>query len=155
MKPDSSLKIEIFNQSSFQVPEELIGNCITEVISGENRQADEIRLILVDKETIRDLKKKYFQQELYTDIIAFNFNDDSDPVIEGEIYICPEIIEDNSKIYESTFIGELARVVIHGALHLCGYEDHTPADKHRMRLRENHYLEQVQMPKGADHWTGS
>ena len=85
------------------------------------------------------MKKEYFEQDVYTDVIAFNLND-PDENMEGEIYLSYEQIVDNANSYNTKSEDELIRVLIHGCLHLSGYEDDTPAAKDQMTDLENKYM---------------
>ena len=89
------------------------------------------------------MKKEYFNQDLYTDVIAFNI--DHNP-FEGEIYISHDRIKDNAKKFNQSFEDELKRILIHGSLHLCGYDDQTPQDKSEMTSLEENYLEKFKEP---------
>ena len=85
------------------------------------------------------LKKQYFQQELLTDVITFNLEERGCPV-EGEIYISLDRVSDNAKKFKQEIGTELKRVIIHGCLHLIGYDDQTPEQQQQMTLMENVYL---------------
>ena len=85
------------------------------------------------------LKKEYFQQDLLTDVIAFNLEEDGDPV-EGEIYISLERVKENTRKFKQNVARELRRVIIHGCLHIMGYDDQTPEGKKTMTRMEDHYL---------------
>ena len=66
---------------------------------------------MTDDDTLRLMKKEYFNQDLYTDVIAFNIDDDP---FEGEIYISHDRIKDNAKKFNQSFEDELKRILIHG-----------------------------------------
>tara|TARA_B000000475_G_C15916311_1_gene414683 strand:+ start:142 stop:426 length:285 start_codon:yes stop_codon:yes gene_type:complete len=85
------------------------------------------------------MKNEYFNQDLYTDVIAFNLNDSSED-LEGEIYISFEAIKINSDLYKTNINNELQRIVIHGTLHLIGYEDNTKEKKDEMTKMEDFFL---------------
>ena len=74
----------------------------------------------------------------YTDVMAFNLGDKNK--IEGEVYISVEDVLENSKLYSKTFNEEFLRIVIHGLLHLLGYDDKTKKEKDNMTLLEEKYL---------------
>ena len=93
---------------------------------------------MTDDDSLRLMKKEYFNQDLYTDVIAFNIDDDP---FEGEIYISHDRIKDNAKKFNQSFEDELKRILIHGSLHLCGYDDKTPTEKLEMTSLEENYLE--------------
>ncbi len=75
-----------------------------------------------------------------TDVIAFRINDYKYSEIEGEIYISLERAIDNAKTYSQKISKELARLIIHGTLHLLNYKDNTDNDKLIMTEIEDKYL---------------
>jgi rRNA maturation RNase YbeY len=93
----------------------------------------------MEQDELRALKNEYFGLDVYTDVIAFNLNDASEG-IEGEIYISITQINQNAKLYKTDTQTELYRVLIHGCLHLCGYEDNTDELKRIMTSKEDLYL---------------
>ena len=109
------------------------------VLSLENFHFAQISIILSNREFVSNLKKQYFNVDVFTDVIAFNLEDEGD-AIDGEIYISIEDILENSKIYNITFNDEFKRVLIHGLLHLLGYDDTTEKQKNIMRKLENKYM---------------
>lgn len=117
--------------------EEIIELC-TKVLDAENCDDAKIDFILKDREFLNSLKKKYFKMDVYTDVMAFNLGDNNN--IDGEVYISIEDVLENSKLYSKTFNEEFSRIVIHGLLHLLGYDDKTKKEKDNMTLLEEKYL---------------
>jgi|TARA_B110000116_G_C16731604_1_gene534009 rRNA maturation RNase YbeY len=117
--------------------EEIIELC-TKVLDAENCDDAKIDFILKDREFLNSLKKKYFKMDVYTDVMAFNLGDNKN--IDGEVYISIEDVLENSKLYSKTFNEEFSRIVIHGLLHLLGYDDKTKKEKDNMTLLEEKYL---------------
>ena len=116
-----------------------------------------VKSILVDKE-IKDaelsyifcndsflskLKKKFFRKNHFTDVIAFRLSGYEEQRVEGEIYISLPRAKENSKIYEEPYGKEVARLIIHGCLHLLGYKDETKNQKKIMTELENIFLDKV------------
>lgn len=99
-----------------------------------------INLIFAKDKLLNDLKIKYFQKDHLTDVIAFRINDYTDKIVEGEIYISLDRAIDNAKKYNQEIPKELARLIIHGALHLLNYKDKTKDEKLIMREMEDKYL---------------
>ena len=110
----------------------------TEVFKREKFNNSQIDIILNDKKFLNSLKKKYFNMHLFTDVMAFNLGDDKN--IDGEIYISIDDVLENSKLFSKTFNDEFKRIIIHGILHLCGYDDKTKKEKENMTLLEEKYL---------------
>ena len=131
--------IDLYNESEVAVDDNSIRDLIDLVLSTNKHQSATVSIIITDDNTLRKMKKKYFNQDLYTDVIAFNI--DEDP-FEGEIYISHDRVKENASKYKQSFHRELKRVLIHGTLHLCGYDDQTSKEKSIMTSMEENYLEQ-------------
>tara|TARA_B110000263_G_scaffold226494_1_gene218166 strand:+ start:16 stop:453 length:438 start_codon:yes stop_codon:yes gene_type:complete len=116
-----------------------INTLITSTINSEGREINSINLILTDDEFLRKMKKKYFDQDVYTDVISFNLEGPNEN-IEGEIYISMDRIIENAKSLKSSIDMEFKRIIIHGILHLIGYDDKTNYQKENMTKLENKYL---------------
>ena len=99
----------------------------------------ELSIILTNNISLSNLKKKYFNVNQFTDVIAFNLSDKKD-CIEGEIYISIDDVKENAKIYSESFENEFKRVIIHGGLHLMGFDDSTEDEKQTMKNLENIFL---------------
>mgnify|MGYP001429234037 CR=1 FL=1 len=110
-----------------------------EVLISEGFEKYSLSIIFVDDEKLKKMKKKYFNQDLYTDVIAFNLSDDKSK-LDGEIYISFDAIKINSELYKTNINNELQRIVVHGTLHLMGYEDNTKDKKEEMTKTENFFL---------------
>lgn len=101
-----------------------------------------LSVVIVDDAEIRRLNAEYLGRDRPTDVIAFPLEDDSDDVW-GEAYISADRAREQAADYGVTFEEEMARLVIHGVLHLLGYEDGDDASRDRMRMLEDAYLEKV------------
>ena len=99
----------------------------------------ELSIILTNNISLSKLKKKYFNVNQFTDVIVFNLSDEKD-CIEGEIYISIDDVKENAKIYSESFENEFKRVIIHGGLHLMGFDDSTEDEKQTMKNLENIFL---------------
>ncbi|MCS7152679.1 MAG: rRNA maturation RNase YbeY [Bacteroidia bacterium] len=93
-----------------------------------------IEYYAVSRETIVELHKRFLDDDTPTDILTFDYGD------AAEILICPEVIRENAQYYNTSFSEELRRVMIHGALHLCGLQDKTSSEEARMRAAEDFCL---------------
>ena len=110
------------------------------IFTKESINQAKINLIFAKDKLLNDLKIKYFQKDHLTDVIAFRINDYTDKIVEGEIYISLDRAIDNAKKYNQEIPKELARLIIHGALHLLNYKDKTKDEKLIMRKMEDKYL---------------
>ena len=104
-----------------------------------NQDEASITFIFSNDDKLRKLKKEYFGEDVFTDTISFNLEEESDP-IEGEVYISLERVSENAHTFQQDFITEYKRVIIHGCLHLLGYNDELPEDKIKMTELEETYL---------------
>ena len=134
------IKISIHNDSNenLLIKQKAIIELCSKVLDAENCNEAKIDFILKDREFLNSLKKEYFKMDVYTDVMAFNLGDKNK--IEGEVYISVEDVLENSKLYSKTFNEEFLRIVIHGLLHLLGYDDKTKKEKDNMTCLEEKYL---------------
>ena len=135
------MSFEIINQKfiNYQLNESKILKIVDTIFRNEKILFEKINIILEDDEYLRSLKKQYFNQNFYTDVIAFNLADSGHP-IDGEIYISLPRIIDNANKYNANLNNEFKRIIIHGLLHLCGYNDQTVSDKKNMTNLEDQYI---------------
>ena len=115
-------------------------NILQSTLKQEQINHAKINLIFANDTLLNNLKVKYFQKDHLTDVIAFRINDYKNSKIEGEIYISLERAIDNAKTYSQKISKELARLIIHGTLHLLNYKDNTDNDKLMMTEIEDKYL---------------
>jgi rRNA maturation RNase YbeY len=115
-------------------------NILKSTLDKELISKAKINLIFAKDELLNNLKIEYFQKDHLTDVIAFRINDYMDTEVEGEIYISLERAIDNAKEYDEEVSKELARLIIHGTLHLLNYKDNTDDEKFIMTELENKYL---------------
>ena len=109
------------------------------ILMDSNHDKASITFIFSNDDKLRNLKKEYFNEDVFTDTISFNLEEESDP-IEGEVYISLERVYENAVTFKQDFITECKRVIIHGCLHLLGYNDESPEDKTKMIQLEELYL---------------
>ena len=116
------------------------------VLDGEGVKDAEISLAFVDNPTIHRLNKRFLDHDEPTDVLSFPLSDPNTRKLMGELVIGAEVARDQAAVRGHDVQAELALYVIHGLLHLCGYDDHTEADAQAMRERERHYLRLLQLP---------
>ena len=130
--------IEINNLTTVQrIDEEFLKKIAQKVLEGENKKASELSIALVGQGRIRELNKRYRGKNRITDVLAFPNKE----IGLGEVVICLREVKKNAKRFSSIFEKELARVLIHGILHLLGY-DHEKSEKTAKKVEEkqNYYL---------------
>jgi len=108
------------------------------VFKREKKQLVSLNYIFCTDKRLLEINMQCLNHDYYTDIITFDLSESK--AIEGEVYISVDRVRDNAKGLSVSLQEELARVMIHGALHLCGYRDKTNAEKATMRTKENYYL---------------
>lgn len=116
-----------------------IRSWLRRVVHEHDKKVSCINYIFTSDNYLLDINRKYLNHNTYTDIITFN-QSSTPKKIEADIYISIERIQANSKKLNISFSEELHRVMIHGLLHLLGYNDKTNPEKDYMRKKENHYL---------------
>ena len=89
----------------------------------------EISIIFTSDIFVSDLKKRFFLKDQWTDVIAFPLHTNKHEMIEGEIYISMPTAKKNSKQFKQSYEKEVARLIIHGSLHLIGYSDKSNSEK--------------------------
>ena len=137
-----NVQIEI-DQKLVKLKEKSIIKLVSVVMKSEDIKTAEILLIFTMDNVLMELKKKYFNQEHYTDVIAFRLNDYNEDKVEGEIYISVPQVSNNAKQYNQAFNKELSRIIIHGSLHLLNYKDKTPQEKIKMTEKEDYFLNKI------------
>ncbi|MDG5766491.1 rRNA maturation RNase YbeY [Balneolales bacterium ANBcel1] len=138
---NSSVSYCIFNESGISVPldETYLKHVIKRIEEKESCSFFEIEVVFVDDDTILEMNRKYLGHDYVTDILTFPYEDHSKP-LEGTLYCCAQQIARQAAEHGEPFDIEVKRVVIHGLLHLVGYDDASEAEKHDMRRLENFYL---------------
>ena len=121
------------------IDDDWINSICKNILNDKDKNTANISIILTNDKKLLQLKNQYFQQNLLTDVITFNLEEDGDP-IEGEIYISLNRVSENAIKFKQDIGIELKRVIIHGILHLLGYDDQTTEEKKIMIQMEDHYL---------------
>ncbi len=116
------------------------------VLEGEGVADYEISLAFVDNTTIHRLNLRYLQHDEPTDILTFPLSDPNAKALAGELVIGAEVALTQAAERGHDVQDELVLYVIHGLLHLCGFDDHDAEDVLAMRARERHYLQLVGLP---------
>ena len=111
---------------------------IEDVIKKEKRTVGDITYIFCDDDYLLERNKEFLDHNTLTDIITFNYCIDNN--ISSDIMISIDRVKENSTTFENSFNKELKRVMIHGILHLIGYNDKSDKEKELMREKENFYL---------------
>ena len=111
---------------------------IKAVAEAENHCIGEINIIFCSDPYILDVNIKSLDHHYYTDIITFDYCEGNK--LSGDLFISIDSVRENAIEFGTEFDEELHRVIVHGLLHLIGYDDHTPEDQKVMREKEDYYL---------------
>lgn len=120
--------------------EECTSEWIKSVINAEEYEPGEINYIFCDDAYLLKLNIKFLNHNTLTDIISFDYNVGKE--IHGDIFISVDRVKENASKYNVPFQEELNRVIVHGVLHFCGYNDKSIDESKLMRDKENYYIEQ-------------
>ena len=124
----------------FELKQKMLNNRWLKMVAGsEMRRLGAINIIFCSDNYILDVNMKYLQHDYFTDIITFDYSEKD--VLSGDLFISIDSVRENAQFYGTEFADELNRVMVHGVLHLIGYDDHSDADIAVMRQKENYYLE--------------
>ena len=110
-----------------------------QVFRREKNPLRQLNVVFCSDQFLLGINRKFLKHDFLTDVITFQYNKKNTPV-EGEIFISAECVRSNSKKFGTTLRDELHRVIIHGVLHLCGYNDKMPKAKSAIRKKEDAYL---------------
>ncbi|MCR5003368.1 MAG: rRNA maturation RNase YbeY [Bacteroidales bacterium] len=109
------------------------------VAESELKRLGDISIIFCSDNYILDVNMKYLQHDYFTDIITFDYCEGNK--MSGDLFISVDSVRENALFYGTEFENELNRVIVHGLLHLIGYDDHTEEEQKIMRSKENYYLQ--------------
>lgn len=129
-----------FQQPISLANREYLKEFILSIFKKEKKKAGNISFVFCSDDFLLEINRSYLNHNYYTDIITFDLSSKGSDKIDGEIYISIDTIRDNAKRFNTSIKGELHRVIFHGVLHLCGYNDKTPKQQSLMTRMEDHYL---------------
>ena len=116
----------------------VVHDWIQNTITTEHKEVGEISYIFCSDEYLHKINVDHLNHDTLTDIITFNYCEEN--LISSDIFISVDRVKENAVLFKTSFENELSRVMIHGVLHLIGYDDKTDEDKILMRAKEDFYL---------------
>jgi len=139
-------KIRIHSDPNYKTPKKI--QCISiieNILKTRKIELYNINIIFTSDIFVSDLKKKFFSKNQWTDVIVFPMHNKNDDSIEGDIYISMPTAKENAEKYNQPYEKEVARLVIHGGLHLLGYNDSTKKQKKVMSNLEELFLNKIEL----------
>ncbi|HBR53290.1 MAG TPA: rRNA maturation RNase YbeY [Flavobacteriaceae bacterium] len=132
--------IEFYSENNFELDHQVaVAQWIMSIIEANGLELGDITYIFCDDDYLHKLNVQFLQHDTLTDIITFDNSLGSQ--IHAEIYISTERVTDNAKQFNTSFVDELHRVMIHGILHCCGLKDKSDQEAQAMRTAEDKALE--------------
>lgn len=116
---------------------------IKKIISDEKKIPGDVNFIITNDEHVRKINISFLKHDYNTDVITFDYNTGS--VINGEVYLSLDTVKHNSIKYNVGLNDEITRVIIHGVLHLVGYDDKTAEERRDMKKMEDFWLDYLNM----------
>lgn len=128
--------IQFFSENDFTLENKsTYEEWISSIIDSEGYSEGEINYIFCDDDYLLNLNNDFLNHDTLTDIITFNYN--MGKQVNSDIYISTERVRDNAQDFDVSFETELRRVMCHGVLHLCGFNDKTDEEQALMTEKEN------------------
>ncbi len=116
----------------------LTSNWLKKVAEQEEKRIGGVSIIFCSDPYLLGINREYLGHDYYTDIITFDYCEGK--LLGGDLFISIDTVRDNAAFYGTSFDNELHRVIVHGLLHLIGYDDHSDADTAAMRAAEDRAL---------------
>lgn len=129
----------INTEAGFKLDKKNIHKIISLIKKEKNLNIESLEINFVNEKTILEINTTYLGHKYTTDVISFNYSDESNN-LDGEIFICFDVAKENAKRFDAKFDDEIKRLVIHGILHLIGYDDVTKSKREKMREEEERLL---------------
>lgn len=111
---------------------------LNQIVSRETLVLGDVNLVFCSEGYLLEMNKEHLNHDYDTDIITFDFR--SEDIVSGDLFISVDMLSYNARVNNCEFINELRRVVAHGVLHICGYNDKTESEQIEMTLKENESL---------------
>ena len=140
------LRIEVANQQTRDIDEPQLAEACKQIAIDSEFKDVEISIAIVDDPTIHELNRQYLEHDYPTDVLSFPLERDFDTgVLQGEIIVSTDTAFELAKQYDWPYEHELLLYVIHGMLHLVGYDDKHEDAKQEMRDAETQYLSRFEI----------
>lgn len=131
----------VYHSETLKWPITLTQTHLEQISTSHGLRLRQVHFYLLSDEELREINRSHLNHDYYTDIITFPYHNGKR--IDADIFISLDRVTDNASKENESIEREMARVIIHGVLHLCGYEDHDEKEKKKMRQAENHWINQL------------
>lgn len=137
------MAIEIYSeQIDFQLEHvDRITTWLEAAAAEEGYEVGDINIIFCDDEYLLNVNRQYLNHDYYTDIITFDYSEEE--MVSGDLFISIDRVRENAEEFHQLFSEELHRIMVHGVMHLCGYQDKEPLEKTEMTGKEDFYLKKL------------
>jgi rRNA maturation RNase YbeY len=126
---------------NLKIEEKKVSDWISSSIETLGFTLGNISLIFCTDEYLKKINIQYLNHDYFTDIITFDYSKKNS--VSGDLFISIDRVKENAKDNNVDFMNELYRVIIHGVLHLCGYNDKTEGEKKMIRKKENEFISTI------------
>lgn len=135
---------------SRSLDEDALTALVHRTVGGEGFAVRSLGVVLADRETVHRLNREFLAHDYPTDVLSFSLDEDAaaERLVDGEIYVDLDTAAERAPEFGTTFEDEARRYVVHGLLHLMGYDDATDAERAAMRRLEDLYLRAEERRKG-------
>lgn len=120
-------------------------------VENEGYRLGAVNYVFCSSQRLLEMNRQFLGHDYFTDVITFDYSDLADKrLVSGDVFIDVDTVADNAARFGAAPMDEMHRVLIHGAMHLCGYKDKAPDEEVRMRERENFYLARREWIAGGE-----
>ena len=140
------IRVSVANPYEYPLDFARIKDAARRVLEGEGVRACKVTLAFVDNAHIHRLNKQFLNHDEPTDVLTFPYSETGAKMLEGEIVIGYNIAREYANDRGHEWYVELLLYVIHGCLHLCGYDDSDDTSEREMRAKEREYLKKLELP---------
>lgn len=137
-----TLTVNFLNVQDDEMLAESIPQLIRKIAKCENRPIEAVNIIVTDDAKLISLNKRYADEDHVTDVLAFDLRDSDCEGVEGDIYISIEQALEQSIANDVDLHNEVLRLVVHGFLHLCGYDHSDDVSLGLMRNLGEKYIDE-------------
>ncbi len=137
------IEVEVTNQTDdMSIDSQRLVHAVEAVFASESITSAEISIAIVDDARIHELNRRFLDHDYPTDVLSFPLSTDNQP-LQGEIAVSLDTARSHAARFNASTHDELLLYVVHGTLHLVGYDDKDPAAAGRMQARQNEVLREL------------